>query len=90
MYHSEEEKLLTEREIDVLICLHQGMSNPQIANNLCISVSTVKAHISSIFQKLHAKCRFDVLMMLVGEKTIANKDIREQINSLSEKLYFKI
>lgn len=89
MYSSEEEKLLTEREIEVLICLHKGLSNPEIARQLSISVSTVKAHISNIFQKLHANSRFDVLLMLVGEKTIVNEDIKQQINSLGDKLYTK-
>lgn len=87
--YREDEKLLTEREIEVLICLHKGLSNPEISRNLCITVSTVKAHISNIFQKLHAKGRFDVLMMLVGEKTIVNEDIKKQINSLNGKLYSK-
>lgn len=81
-YNTEEDKLLSERELDVLKRIHEGLSNPQIARALCISTSTVKAHISSVLQKLNAKNRIEVLLMLVGEKDIENEQIRNQINSI--------
>jgi len=87
--YCEEDKPLTERELEVLVCIHKGLSNPQIARQLCISVSTVKAHISSIFHKLHAKSRIDVLLMLVGEKSIQNADIKNQISDLNDGLFIK-
>ena len=43
---------LSEREIDVLKLLEQGLSNQQIAANLYISLNTVKAHLKSIYAKL--------------------------------------
>jgi DNA-binding NarL/FixJ family response regulator len=43
---------LTPREIEVLTLLSQGQTNPQIARNLLFSVSTVKAHVRSILNKL--------------------------------------
>src|SRR5829696_8690655 len=43
---------LTPREIEVLKLLSQGQTNPQIARNLLFSVSTVKAHVRSILNKL--------------------------------------
>ena len=41
---------ITEREFEVLKLLIQGYSNPQIAEKLNITVHTVKAHISSIYE----------------------------------------
>jgi DNA-binding NarL/FixJ family response regulator len=43
---------LTEREIDVLRCLAQGMSNQQIADTLSISLYTVRSHVRNILGKL--------------------------------------
>jgi two-component system NarL family response regulator len=44
---------LTEREIEVLALVGQGLTNKQIAGELVISEKTVKNHISNIFSKLH-------------------------------------
>jgi len=43
---------LTERELDVLRLIVAGLSNPEIADELVIAVSTVKTHINHIFGKL--------------------------------------
>ena len=43
---------LTGREIEVLLLVGQGLANKQIARKLGISERTVKAHLTSIFQRL--------------------------------------
>jgi len=43
---------LTEREIDVLKCLGDGLSNQEIGEKLFIGVKTVKTHVSNILAKL--------------------------------------
>lgn len=43
---------LTEREMEVLRLIVEGMSNPQIAEKLFITRATAKAHVHSILQKL--------------------------------------
>jgi NarL family two-component system response regulator LiaR len=44
---------LTERELDVLKMIAKGNTNDQIAEQLVISVGTVKGHVSNILSKLH-------------------------------------
>ncbi|MEM8806508.1 MAG: response regulator transcription factor [Cyanobacteria bacterium P01_G01_bin.38] len=46
------ENPLTEREMEVLTLIVEGHSNPEIASLLYISLSTVKAHIRSVMNKL--------------------------------------
>jgi DNA-binding NarL/FixJ family response regulator len=48
---------LTEREREVLQWLAQGASNEVIAKQLCITVGTVKAYLTSIFEKLGVNSR---------------------------------
>jgi DNA-binding NarL/FixJ family response regulator len=48
---------LTEREMQVLALIVEGLTNIQIADELCISSFTAKAHVHSILQKLCVKTR---------------------------------
>jgi LuxR family maltose regulon positive regulatory protein len=48
---------LTTRELEILKLIEAGCSNQDIANNLVISIATVKRHISNIYIKLGAKSR---------------------------------
>jgi two-component system, NarL family, response regulator YdfI len=52
---------LTERELEVLQLLAQGLANKQIAGRLGISAHTVKFHISSIYGKLGATNRTEAV-----------------------------
>jgi len=51
---------LTERELDVLKLIANGMTNSQIASKLVISENTVKGHVSNILSKLHLADRTQV------------------------------
>jgi DNA-binding CsgD family transcriptional regulator len=52
---------LTPREIEVLRLIAAGLSNPAIAEQLTISVGTVKAHTGSIYSKLGVNNRVQAL-----------------------------
>jgi len=48
---------LTEREMEVLALLVEGLNNPQIADKLVISIATTKTHVHNILQKLYVTTR---------------------------------
>ncbi|MGE5704630.1 MAG: helix-turn-helix domain-containing protein, partial [Clostridia bacterium] len=51
---------LTPKEELILKLVKNGLKNPEIANELGISINTVKSHISRIFSKLHVDNRKDL------------------------------
>lgn len=48
---------LTAREMDVLRCVSNGLSNKQIAEKLSVSTTTVRSHVSNILRKLNLENR---------------------------------
>ena len=58
---------LTERELDVLALMVEGLSNPQIADRLVITRATAKAHVHSILQKLCAVTRTQATVTAMKE-----------------------
>ncbi|HET7770939.1 MAG TPA: response regulator transcription factor [Chloroflexota bacterium] len=61
---------LTERERDVLRLMAQGKNNPEIAERLFVSRSTVKFHISSILGKLGAASRTEAVAIALQRKLV--------------------
>jgi len=51
---------LTEREHDVAVAVGRGLSNAEIAGELYLSVPTVKAHVSRLFDKLQVSNRVQI------------------------------
>lgn len=58
---------LTEREMEVLALIVDGLTNPQIADKLFISISTTKTHVHSILQKLYVGTRSKAISMAMKE-----------------------
>ena len=54
--------LLTPREIEILRLAARGMSNKDIAAVLFLSLRTVKAHLTNIFNKMGVGCRTDAIV----------------------------
>jgi DNA-binding NarL/FixJ family response regulator len=55
---------LTDREMEVLGLVAQGLANKQIAQRLGISERTVKAHLTSIFQRIGVTDRVQAALWL--------------------------
>ncbi len=58
---------LTLKEIEIIEFVYEGLTNPQIAKEMFISVSTVKTHISSIFRKFGVNNRNDLKDLISKE-----------------------
>jgi two-component system, NarL family, response regulator LiaR len=56
---------LSEREREVLRLLATGLNNPEIAQRMSLSRSTVKTHISHIFEKLGVSCRVEAVILAI-------------------------
>lgn len=52
---------LTERELDVLQCMANGLSNAEIAEELVVAVSTVRTHIKNVYGKLAVRNRVEAV-----------------------------
>ncbi len=59
---------LTRREAEVALQICKGISNKEIAMELHISETTVKKHVSNIFDKLGVKRREEIMGLLFWEK----------------------
>ena len=61
---------LTKREKEVLEKLAECKNNSQIARELSVSVHTIKAHTTKIFQKLCVQDRVQAIVKALNEKLI--------------------
>jgi two-component system nitrate/nitrite response regulator NarL len=59
-------RALTSRERDVVMLLEGGLSNKEIAERLCIEVTTVKHHVHNILKKLRVSRRGEAAAKLRG------------------------
>lgn len=60
-FQQNSKETLSSRELEVLKELAKGLTNPEIADNLCISLSTVKTHINNIYGKLQVSSRLSAV-----------------------------
>ncbi len=60
---------LTKREQDIVDLLVQGKSNKEMADQLCLSGDTIKAHLQHIFRKVGVSSRLEaVVYLLTGRR----------------------
>ena len=62
---SEDDRLITKREEEVLQLIADGCSTPEVAQQLFISQKTVKNHLAAIYQKLDARDRTQAVVRAV-------------------------
>lgn len=62
--------VLTDRELETLGLVARGLTNPQIADRLLVSVSTVNFHVHNILDKLGTKTRTEAVVVAAREGLI--------------------
>lgn len=65
---------LTERELEVLICIGNGMTNQEISEKLYIGIKTVKTHVSNILSKLGVHDRTQAAVYVHRNNLITAED----------------
>jgi len=63
---SQELRQLTGRELEILKLLAKGYLYKEISDQLGISMSTVRTHVSAVYEKLHVHSRTEAAMKLAG------------------------
>lgn len=61
---------LTEREKEVLKLMVNGLNNPEIAEALSVSRSTVKTHVSNVLSKLGVTSRVEAVTLAIQQRLI--------------------
>ncbi|MFT6868230.1 MAG: DNA-binding NarL/FixJ family response regulator [Cyclobacteriaceae bacterium] len=61
---------LSQREIEIIKCLADGMNTKAIANSLFISEHTVKTHRRNIMHKLHVKTSAELIKLAMDKEMI--------------------
>jgi NarL family two-component system response regulator LiaR len=70
-------ELLSDREMEMLKLLATGMSNKEIAEKLCLSLRTVKAHMSNIFTKMNVASRSEALVEALRKGLLTLENIKQ-------------
>ena len=66
---------LTERELEVLRLIAQGLSNREIAEQLVVAEITVRSHVSSILSKLHLASRTQAALYAIKSGLASLDDV---------------
>jgi DNA-binding NarL/FixJ family response regulator len=59
---------LTKREQEILALLAKGFLYKEIADNLGITLSTVRAHLHTVYEKLHVQSRTQAVVKFLGQQ----------------------
>ena len=71
------ERLLTDRELDILRLAACGLSNADIASRLSVSMRTVQAHLTQVFNKLGSSSRTEAVIAGLRRGMLKLEDLGE-------------
>ena len=67
-HHEPQHALLSQRELEVLKLLAEGMLYKEAASHLNLSVETIRSHCRKIYEKLHVNSKLEAINMVFGKK----------------------
>ena len=67
---------LTERELEIIKLVAQGLANKEIANQLEIAERTVRTHVSNILEKLHLANRTQATLYAIKKGLTVSEDVK--------------
>ena len=67
---------LTERELEIIKLVAQGLANKEIANRLEIAERTVRTHVSNILEKLHLANRTQATLYAIKKGLTVSEDVK--------------
>lgn len=65
---------VTDREKEIIECVCRGYTNKEIADRLCLSEHTVKAHLNRIFRKFNATSRSRLITLVMNNQGVGKID----------------
>lgn len=65
---------VTDRELEVLRLIAQGLSNDELADHLRLSPATIKTHISRLLAKLHARDRAQLVIVAYNTGLVGRRE----------------
>lgn len=68
-------EILSEREKEILRLATRGLSNSEIARDLCLSIRTVQGHLGHIFNKLQVSSRTEAVVRALKEGWVTLDDV---------------
>jgi len=68
-------EVLSDREMEVLRLASRGLSNQEIASELCLSLRTVQAHLGHVFNKLQVSSRTEAVVRALKEGWVTLDDV---------------
>jgi len=68
-------EILSDREKEILKLATRGLSNADIAEELCLSIRTVQGHLGHIFNKLQVSSRTEAVVRALKEEWVTLEDI---------------
>lgn len=75
-----EPELLSAREKEIIVCVVKGLTNKEIADELCISTHTVITHRRNIASKLQIHSAAGLTIYAIVNKLVELSEIKETIN----------